>query len=409
MASFVAWVDSSALERERMKRAVALFNDRDTRDELGFGSIRDTLSDALFPGTSTIQTRLRYLFFIPWLYRDLEGRRGITGARVDKEMGSLERALIEPLLASTDNDGTFGKASKQNIQRLPSSVYWSALQRWKFFQQPLTMERYHSSWDEVKARGAGQLAADDTGVPPARFQTWHPKLPKPPADFPRVASFALTRAEAEFVRGQILETCSGSLLAYAMNSGHPPIDVPFPWEAFEDLPGKLAEPLELARRFSLLAEGAALLYNVMLAQQRGPAVEGQPEWRDHSPGLAEWAKAAQGDGIATWDLGSLWSFCELRSAPVRDRSKTFLTAWQAALRDAGPAEVTESEVARRLIRAREEDLKGSGSRFTNQRALNLWGGSSGAARMNFRWGITRRLLNDFYGAFDAGSPDAGAW
>ncbi|WP_414633740.1 DUF6361 family protein [Paracoccus marcusii] len=24
------------------------------------------------PGTSTIQTRLRYMLFIPWLYRDLE-------------------------------------------------------------------------------------------------------------------------------------------------------------------------------------------------------------------------------------------------------------------------------------------------------------------------------------------------
>jgi hypothetical protein len=52
---------------------MALFQERETRDELGLGSIRDSIADHLFPGTSTIQTRLRYMLFIPWLFQMLEG------------------------------------------------------------------------------------------------------------------------------------------------------------------------------------------------------------------------------------------------------------------------------------------------------------------------------------------------
>lgn len=36
------------------------FGERTTRDELGIGTVRDAFADALFPGTSTIQTRAHY-------------------------------------------------------------------------------------------------------------------------------------------------------------------------------------------------------------------------------------------------------------------------------------------------------------------------------------------------------------
>ena len=41
------------------------FQEKESRDELGLGSVRDSFADQLFPGTSTIQTRLRYTLFVP--------------------------------------------------------------------------------------------------------------------------------------------------------------------------------------------------------------------------------------------------------------------------------------------------------------------------------------------------------
>ena len=54
--SSLAWIDFDEAERQRAQRIMALFQERETRDELGLGSIRDSIADHLFPGTSTIQT-----------------------------------------------------------------------------------------------------------------------------------------------------------------------------------------------------------------------------------------------------------------------------------------------------------------------------------------------------------------
>ena len=52
-----------------MRRVLDLFREQGTVDEMGLGTLRDALADALFPGTSSIHTRLRYALFIPWIYR----------------------------------------------------------------------------------------------------------------------------------------------------------------------------------------------------------------------------------------------------------------------------------------------------------------------------------------------------
>lgn len=72
MASVFAWLDYDETERRRMQEAIELFREKDTVDELGIGSVRDAFSNLLFPGTSVLHTRARYLLFVPWIYRRLE-------------------------------------------------------------------------------------------------------------------------------------------------------------------------------------------------------------------------------------------------------------------------------------------------------------------------------------------------
>ena len=75
MQATLTWLDLTASDRDKMRRVLDLFKEQGTLDEMGLGSPRDVLSDALFPGTSSTQTRLRYVLFIPWLYRRLEDRK----------------------------------------------------------------------------------------------------------------------------------------------------------------------------------------------------------------------------------------------------------------------------------------------------------------------------------------------
>ena len=47
MPSTLSWIDFDSAAQQRAQRILTLFKERDTRDELGFGSIRDAISDSL--------------------------------------------------------------------------------------------------------------------------------------------------------------------------------------------------------------------------------------------------------------------------------------------------------------------------------------------------------------------------
>jgi hypothetical protein len=81
-----SWVDFAEEDRREMAEVISLFRERDTRDELGIGVIRDALADLMFPGTSTIQTRARYFLFIPGFISDW--RQSCFGACV-RSLGKI--------------------------------------------------------------------------------------------------------------------------------------------------------------------------------------------------------------------------------------------------------------------------------------------------------------------------------
>jgi len=97
LMSFLAWIDFDQADRDRTRRIMDLFGQEDSRDELGLGSVRDTLADLMFPGTSTIQTRLRYMLFVPWIYQ-MAGQQAGTAAMRQTRARGLEFRLIEALI-----------------------------------------------------------------------------------------------------------------------------------------------------------------------------------------------------------------------------------------------------------------------------------------------------------------------
>ena len=100
MIPSLTWLDFTADDRDRMRRVLDLFTEQGTIDELGLGTLRDALSDALFPGTSSIQTRLRYILFVPWIYQKLERDRAKAAevhdrARRGARYWSLSKSAID--------------------------------------------------------------------------------------------------------------------------------------------------------------------------------------------------------------------------------------------------------------------------------------------------------------------------
>jgi hypothetical protein len=390
--SFFGWVDYADDDRRRMAEVIELFSERGTRDELGIAVIRDAVADLLFPGTGALQTRARYFLFAPWIYQRLE-RSGVSAADVGAKARDEELKLV-PVLEQTGDSGVIGTRSKERLQRLPSSIYWSGLGVWGLRRMDLTQEQYHRSFGRLRS---GRSAVDDDRNPiDGAGGFWHPKLPPAPSGFPKEASLQLSRAEAEFLSQQITTLRPRSLLAYLV-SNELSAEAPFIWAhpSLERFPETNRREVDHARCFSELMHGPALLYNLMLAERRD-----HEEWRSHyQSALGEWANAfeARQPAFVSWARPSFWQL-PMSPSPVLDRARRFVEAWAAIALSRSPHRLQDDPDARRLIQDRERSIKHGLARLENKRALERWQGASGARQLTFRWGTVQTIVNDIVSA-----------
>jgi len=120
------WVDFSPAHRNKVMLLMDMFREEGVIDELGLGTIRDSLSDLLFPGTSTIQTKAKYFVLIPWIVQEIE-----KSNQIDRFVTELDRLEVEFTKTLRRNSGTRGVIGatlpNANPKRKPSSVYWNGL------------------------------------------------------------------------------------------------------------------------------------------------------------------------------------------------------------------------------------------------------------------------------------------
>jgi len=392
MASTLTWVDHDRRARERSERLLALFDERDTRDELGLGGVRDAIADKLFPGTSTIQTRLRYMIFTPWLYQQLEDRK-VPSATFSRKAREAELNLSEALLRSKDNSGAFGRVAGKALKRLPSSVYWAGLGSWGIRRFDASRDEYHRAVDRVYARRSAERPSDGfEPQPDLSGVTWHPRLPPIPAGFPDTATFDLTLEEAAFLRDRLAEMHPDSLLTHLALKSQPP-EAEFPW-LLTDTSGLRAEHLEQlrhARLFSSAMNGAALLYNLLLAESSGR----RELEADYLGRLQAWAASVDLVSLRTWRLSWLWEMAASAGRSIDVRTCRFVENWVGIVVD-DPVSASLRQDARDLVRGREASLKHGRSRFSNQRSLDQWSGAAGIQPMSYRWSTAKAFLSDLH-------------
>lgn len=400
MPSQLAWIDHDSNARERTLRILSLFQEKESRDELGLGSVRDSFADQLFPGTSTIQTRLRYMLFVPWIYHSLEEKR-LPAESFAIQADLLERDLVQPLMDSDDLAGVFGKTAGKSLKRLPSSVYWAGLGIWGIRLTPFSQDEYHRRIDEayrrrhtLKALEKDAKARGDDVDHEQRMATfsWHPRLPTPPGEFPSKIDFALSREEAEFVRDRIQVACPNSLLSFLVLHCEP-ADTHAPWvhPDYASFSEQHKELLTHARLFSEVMHGAALSYNVQLARLRGH----DSLVAEHQASFYEWTAKFPLEEIRAWSVSRLWELTIDHGHTITPQTRSFVQQWIDHTRKY-PEDLLSNAEALNLIKGREMKLKGTRSRFRNQRALEQWGGYSGVGRLVYRWPNVKVLLNDLY-------------
>jgi len=127
--SSLGWLDFDSAASERVGELLRAFEEPGTLDVLGLGTVRGAFSEMLSPGTSTVQTRLRYFIFVPWICQWLESQR-LHPAEFSRRLRGDEARLIECLRHLGRDRGVIGYRSGRTLKTMPSALYWSGLRKW---------------------------------------------------------------------------------------------------------------------------------------------------------------------------------------------------------------------------------------------------------------------------------------
>lgn len=393
MSVRISWVDSSPDQQRRMREIAGLFSEHDAREELGLASVRDGLADILFPGTSTLHTRAKYLLFVPWCYQ-----RALEEAppdRLQESVRRLERAMIRQFPQDVDRTGLIGARAGDGVKSLPSSLYWGMLTAHRILVPPHTpaARSMHTA-----------LEADD--VPPMFVSG---SVPPAPEGFPQQVpgGFTLSRQEADWLREVLQVTQPESALAHVLRQ-RPDPSSPALWDdaASDSMPSSARDQLQHTEAFSRFMHGAQLLYNLLLAEAQQDLPnhrqddDGTPDLREHyRHALDEWSMLAV--GAEDWDVEELFALVNShRRARLPAGVTAFIRGWRQTVITAGPEHIADDGSARDLVATRERRLKGPQSRLHNTRLLSQWSGAAGSSRMRMRWGTVRTLLADIWEAAD---------
>lgn len=405
----ISWLDFSSAQREQVLNALAEPKEKGTLDELGFGTVRDAIADRLFPAVSTIQTRAKYLLFVPWILNQLQ-ESGWASDRLRDETQKRERLLIKALIEGTDRseDGLIGRESRDTLKRMPSVIYWGSLRQLNIYCGEGSMSEYLKDVDalrEAKRRRSRSLAAeerDQDGV----HRAWDAALPEAEAEMFARADFELSSEQAQYLGEKFMQLppISGQLgliqwLAQDAPSGtfH---DAETPWDLLhsygDKLPSSLRRDIEHAWNFALCAQGCTLVYYHYLHEARGEATDAC------LASISDWANtlAARAVELKAWHarIGEFWSWVE-ETNPKLGRDRLFVSYWFSHLASQN-FEITQSALMTadvlRDVTKRERALKGPLARLSNKAQLKRWEPATNSRIMNFRWATARRILTDIH-------------
>ncbi|MEZ5380995.1 MAG: DUF6361 family protein [Microthrixaceae bacterium] len=398
MASAIGWLDQSEQQQRKMREIIALFAEPGTIDDIGIGPVRDAFSDLLFPGLSTVQTRIRYLLFVPWVYQRLEAER-VPSSRAEAQARQWEIDLIYSLVRGGEKGGVIGGDAKDTLKYLPSVIYWGGLRSFGIRAFTGTRGDYFSSMDRF-LRSTSNGGVDSNQLVSAGVSQWHVNLPAPPEDLWNQATLDLTADEARYLQERMLTCYPTSLLAhFARNPAVVPDEARFAWDAVNEaeLHPDLAKTVGLSQFFSEVIHGAALLYNLMLAEaaQRRLLPDAEARVARYRELLDEWAglMAARRPVIDAVQRTEFWEIVAASKVNVGWPVQRFVNLWLDAV-NAG-RDVVDSVELRTAIHERERQLKKSLARLSNPRALETWRGDAGMLRFDYRWSaVGKAAVND---------------
>lgn len=401
----LGWIDFSKTERNKILSVLDLLSESGTLDELGIAPIRDGFANLFFPGTSTIQTRAKYFFLVPYALKDLELSNETNPNRFLRALNETEKMCGETLLEINPNEnGIIGKRSLQGgkwVKRTPADIYWAGLRKYGIFtggnislseyarascaikNQKTNLTKLGNRNDsaeenETDEKNAGNIFKMQFWKMPLYQRLWRDKI-----------QMSLTKEEGEFLREQIISTCPDSMLSYILENRMTEI---LDLENFSDLgaiinkfPKQMQDEYALALSFSDFLFVARTLYNIIISD--GQNVQANDIFEDLKEVMAE---------LANIDIDLIFTKLYIYKTDL----KNFIKKLQECMRN------KDVEEMKKAIKAREIMLKGQSRAKTahpGEFNPNDW---IGGGELDYRFNNAKTIIRDIFeseGLIDAES------
>ena len=388
----LGWIDFSKSEREKILNILDALTEPGVLDELGVSPIRDGYSDLFFPGTSTIQTRAKYFFIVPYALKDLEVNKEKDYSKLKKILDDTEERCARKLLKINSQEmGIIGRrsiASNKWVKRTPSSIYWAGLRKYQIFKAKISIDQYikiiayqkrnKSNIINLGRKNDDEEDHDDKNAGIGK-KVHFLNIPSYDPKWKENFDMNLTPEEGQFLKNQIISTCGNSMIAHILKEDMWDI---LEYDSFRDLekcikkfPDNIQNDYNKAKSFSKFVYVLRVIYNLIVSEDKNE--NAKEEFIKLQPELKK---------IADVDIEGIFSSLRLYNPHL----KTFLIRSRELMKE------NDIDGLKSIIRSREIMLKGESRSKTahpGEFDENVW---FAGRCLDYRFNNAKNIIRDIF-------------
>ena len=400
----LGWIHFSDTTRRQVLKIIDILGESGTIDELGIGVVRNAFSNELFKGISTIMTRARYYYFVPYLMIDfLREKQKLSIAMY---MNKAEMDLLENMTRHYTNpekeriigytiakrNDQFGK--KDELVRKPSEIYWGGIREYGIFKKDHSFGQLCNSIEKGnygKKTKDHRGSDDEVGDDDTKYEKWGDLFDVPyRSDWDKL-DMSLTIEEAEHLRKHISQSAKGGFLTdlfkddsyiaefLELQSFRELIDS----ELYKGLTPHYQQVVKTAVQFWELLEGAHIRFNILLQSKPAQAVSVSfdvkwDEWVERVMNNFDWSE---------FDPVFFWKIVDNHSR-INPQTRSFIEMWFKAIEERRPLEFLNKLVTTQEMGNKKERSKLLATHTDN---YNSW---VGIDRLDYRLSNAKTIVRD---------------
>lgn len=400
----LGWIHFSNTTRKQVLKVIDLLGEKGSIDELGIGVVRNAFSNEMFSGISTIMTRARYYYTIPYLIIDYlsERQKNPIEIYMDRAETEIMMELTNKHYNNAENERIIGYTvakrnidtkSKNELVRKPSEIYWGGIRSFQLFKKQHSFAQLCQAINQGKYQnGSKDNVGNDleSGDDSPDHVGWQEIFHVPYIKNWEPDRISLSQMEAEHLKEKISVAFPKSFLTAILEDNQisreflkvKEFKETLNSEYFHKLSKQNQKIISTAVQFWEILFGAHIRLNVLIQQrdQQNEHISFEQEWQDYLQLMEffEWD---------SFDQDFIWVITD-KYSNVKPKTRNFINNWIAGMRDKDSVQKLDE-----LVINQEKDNKKERSKFspTNHISYNGW---VGIRNMDFRLSNVQVIVQD---------------